>query len=226
MAFDRDVAERTLVEIVDALNGDRVVGMGFRLACDVIATSCRCLPRPTGRVHLPDPDAPGVTVLVRVRRPRTDEAAFAIAVAADPCSGLALLRSASAGGLTVPEELNPTVAIEALLGGLEPALPAPAATGDAPVLVPARERRWVEGTARGSAISLRGAEEGLGAAALGAPVFGEDGRVLGVVTSADEPGPRATMCLLADHLPGWSLRAAGESSRLRTGDPAASYHSP
>jgi hypothetical protein len=208
MAFDRSRAERSLVEVLDLLNGDRRVGMGVRLPGGVIATSCRCLPRPLGEAVLPDPDAPTVLVLVRVRIPESASAASAIVTTADPCAGLALLEGASLGGLTVPDELNPVMPVEALISQLQPAVPALSRRPDGAVLICTGEHVWVEGSARSSAVSIAAGVGRLGSGTLGAPVFGEDGRVLGVLTAIDDGGLEARMAVLADHLPGWAFRAA------------------
>jgi len=208
MAFDSKRAEETLVEVVDALNEDRVVGMGFRLFDDVIATSTRCLPRPKGRVLLPDPDAPAILVLVRVRKPGTAKTAFAVVTAVDPWSGLALLGTSTAAGLGVPDELNPVMGVEKLLEEVEPApLELTPIPGGA-VFVYSHENRWVEGTARGSAISPARAGGRIRSDRPGAPVFDENGSVVGLVGAGDERGLVVQMCLLADHLPGWALRRA------------------
>lgn len=212
MAFDRHAAERTLVEVLDALNGNRMVGMGFRLLDGTIATACRCLPRPIGTVLLPDPSAPDRLVLVRIRRPATDLAAFAIVTAASPYSGLALLRSSSAAGLTVPDELNPVIPIEKLIAGLEPASPGPTPP-DGRVQVFTHDGKWIEGVVAGSTIRT---EEPLGEDTSGAPVFDSDGRAVGLVTTGIGPGGDAGLCALAEHLPGWALRAARDVSPCLT----------
>jgi hypothetical protein len=213
MAFDRELAERTIVEVVDLFNDDRVVGTGFRLLEDVVATACRCLPRPKGEVSLPSPDHAGVLVLVRVRVPGTEKAASGIVVAADPRSGLALLRSATTAGLTVPDELNPVIPIERLIAGLEPAVPAlqPAAGGR--VHVRAEGGAWVECEAGPATLTALGGEQ-LGGATIGAPAVDEDGLVVGLVASVSEDGRTAGLCRLTDHLPGWALRKAAKRAEL------------
>jgi hypothetical protein len=219
MAFDRNVAERTLVEVLDALNGNRVVGMGFRLLDGTIATACRCLPRPTGRVLLPDPSAPDRLVLVRIRKPATDRAAFAIVTAASPCSGLALLRSSTAAGLTVPDELNPIVPIEKLIAELEPASPGPTPP-DGRVRILTHDGKCIVGVVAGSTIRT---EEPLDDETAGAPVFDRDGKAVGLVTTGTGPGGAAGICELGEQLPGWALRAARDVSPcLTNAAPAAS----
>jgi len=208
MAFDRKRAEGALVEIVDALNGDPVVGMGFRLVDDVVVTSCRCLQRQRGKVNLPDPDAPAILVLTRLRRPGTGKTAFGIVTFADPYSNLALLRTRTASGLEVPDELNPVISNRELVTGLEVAPPELSPAADAPVAVCAPGMRWVEGMARGPTLSAASPAERFPAAILGAPVFNAEGCVRGVVTAVAEGGLAAQMTLLAEHLPGWALREA------------------
>lgn len=208
MALDRKLAEGALVDVLDALNGNRIVGTGFRVVEGAIATACQCLPRPTGRALLPDPDAPGTPVLVRVCRPGDSGApAFAAVAAADPYSKLALLRTTTAGGLAVPDELNPAIAIGTILEELAPTVPE-LSPRDGPVFVPARGQGWLEGDARRSTIAWKDGSARIGNDVLGAPVFNESGRVVGVLTAVDEARPGAAMCLLADHLPGWALRRA------------------
>ena len=214
MAFDRTQAEGTLVEILDQLNGDQVVGMGVRLPGDLVATTCQCLPRPTGSVILPDPDAPSLPVLVRLRKLRSQKAASAVVAAADPFSGLALLRSAAAAGLDVPDELNPDLSADELIAEVAPAAPALAPPLDGPAFLFTPERRWVEGTVTGSTLSLQG-EADLRGARAGTPVFDERGQVVGLVGACDEAGLEARLCLLAEHLPGWALRMARAAEAAR-----------
>jgi hypothetical protein len=207
MAFDRMRAQAAVVEILDALNGDRVIGLGVRLLDDVVATSCRSLPRPTGTVYLPSPDAPSLPVLVRLRKPGTASAAFAVVSAADPASRLVLLRSGKAAGLEIPGALNPVISAEALIEELEPAPPDLTPVSRGPALVYTGEAGWYEGTATPSSFSFEGGAPRLDGVA-GAPVFNPDGRTVGIVDLGDGRGGEAPMCLLADHLPGWVLRRA------------------
>jgi len=224
MTFDTAQAERSLLEILDGLNGDRVVGLGVGLPGAVIATSCQCLPRPCGRALYPDPDAPSMPLLVRVRRPGSDQATNAVVSSAGAWSRLALLRSPSAAGLEVPEELNPAVTMERLLQEVAPARLGPAPADGSPARLRLPEGRWIEGTIGGAAFTARDAAERL-EGALGAPVFGEDGRVIGVLALASGAGPAAPLCLLADQLPGWVLRRAGEAEPRADGGAGAGVRS-
>jgi hypothetical protein len=211
MAFDSVRADGAVVELLDTLSGVRVVGLGVRLAGDVVATSCRCLPRHFGRPHLPDPDAPTVPVLVHLRRPGAAEVACAVVAAADPCSGLALLQAARAAGLDVPEELNPVVSVEELLEGVAAALPEPRAPADGPAWLRAADGRWLPGAVRGAEFCPAG--DASEVAAPGAPVVGEEGRVLGVAAFGGALQPTAALCLLSEALPGWVLRAAAHQDK-------------
>jgi len=221
MSLDKDLAERSLVEVVDHLNGDRLVGLGFRLLDGAIATSCRCLPRPRGEVVFPDPDLPGILVLVRVRLPGTEKAASGIVSAADPHSGLALLESATSTGLTVPDELNPIIPIEKLIAELEPTDPDLSPREGGRVFVCTEERAWVECEAGPTRIAVEGPGR-LGRATIGAPAFNDDGRVVGVVTTLAEDGRVGGLCRLSEHLPGWALRRAAARAH---GPPSSSPRS-
>jgi hypothetical protein len=209
MTFDTERAERSLVEILDGLNGDRVVGLGVLLPGGAIATSCQCLPRPCGRALYPDPEAPSLPLLVRVRRPGADQATNAVVAGAGAFSRLVLLRSPAAAGQEVPEELNPGLTVEALLGALTPARLGAAPPGGTPARLRTPAGRWLAGTVAGGAFTA--AEAGELDGAWGAPAFAEDGRLLGVLALADGVEREAPLCLLAEHLPGWVLRRAGEA---------------
>ena len=216
MAFDRTQAEATIVEILDGLEGDHVAGLGFRLLDGVIATACHCLPHVGGRVALPDPDEPApAPVLVRVRQPGAAAVAIAAVVAAEPCSDYALLVGAppSGPGLPVPPALvapfQELVASRALARlDLAPAT-------DGPVFVFTHDGRWIEGAVTSSAISIWKQGDRIRTRTSGAPVFGQDGRVVGLVGANDIRLPEATMCALAEHLPGWALRLAHQAEANR-----------
>ncbi|BDG10053.1 hypothetical protein [Anaeromyxobacter paludicola] len=204
MTVDETRAAGAVVEILDALNGDRLVGLGVALPGGAVATSCQCLPRPTGNATLPDPDAPGILVLVRIRRPGTDRRAFAIVTYAEPCSGLALLGSATAAGLTVPDELNPALRVEELLQELAPALPEPSPSWEGPVRLGAPGGAFGAGELRGATLFAPGLAELL----PGAPVLGESGRAIGIVSHG---GASAALCRFSEHLPAASLLVATPS---------------
>jgi hypothetical protein len=220
MALDRKLAEATLIEILDALNGDRVVGTGFRLIDNILATSCQCLPRPTGAVQLPDADAPKLPVLVRVRRPNTPSAASAVVWVAETFSRLALLKDAKAADLEVPDELNPEISAEELIGQVEPALPSLAAQRQGPGHL-YTGGGWVEGFLTDRKFSLRNRADRIPRVSAGAPVFDEDGRVVGVIAFADGSGPDAQLWIPGEDLPGSLLRAAAQASSACTGATAA-----
>jgi len=218
MPFDRKLAEASMVEVLDGLAGERVVGLGFKLLDGVVATACRCLPRRAGTLALPDPDLPaGPAVLVRLRRPGTQQIALAAVLAADPCADYALLSAAEAGPAGSP---GPALTLGALLAGLPRALLDPAPPAEGQVLVFTHERRWVEGMVRDAAISIWRTSDQLRGATSGAPVFGLDGRVVGLVGHNDVRLPSARMCALADQLPAWALRRARQAE-ARPGGAAA-----
>jgi hypothetical protein len=195
LAFDRRMAEATVVEILDGTESNRMVGMGFRLLDGMIATACQCLPRVGGKLLLPDPDQPGeAPVIVRVRLPRAETAIAATVIAADPCSNYAILAPG-----------------EALPAGLEVATIASTPFRDGVVFVFTHDRRWVQGTATSSSISIPSPADRLGGRTAGAPVFDERGSVVALVGHNDVRLPDAALCVLGDQLPGWVLRKAQES---------------
>ena len=213
MTLDVEQVEGALVEIVDALNGDRVVGLGVRLVGDVIATSCRCLPRQAGRLRLPDPDAPSVPVLVRLRKPGAAVSASAVVAFANPFSGLALLQGAAAAGLDVPDELNPVLSVEALLEQLTEVEPVAGSPPAGPTRLCAGQGRWFEGAVHHATFAAAD-RPGLPDDLLpGAPVLDEAGRVLALVANGSASGPDAALVLLADELPGWVLRRAAHPDK-------------
>lgn len=184
-----------------------MVGMGFRLVGDVIATACHCLPRLNGKVILRDPDAQGADdVLVRVRQPGTVKTAVAAVAAADPCSGLALLSRSTVSGPDIPGHSSSVMLIEDLIAELEPMLVELTPFREGPVFIRTHDKRWIRGTARSSTISVPNRADRIRSGTCGAPVFDADGRVVGLVGSADIRLTDAVMCVLAEQLPGWALR--------------------
>jgi len=203
MAFDQTLAERTLVEILDGARGGRPVGMGFGLFDDVIATACHCLPRSKGRVILPDPDDVGeVPVVVPVRQPATGQITHGVVLCADPCSDLALVKVQPAG--PGPSSDSPSLIAEALPSVVVSSRPSVPCS----VFICNHERRWVRALATATAISPLAKSDRVRSGTSGAPVFDEQGRVMGLVGSNDLRLPDASLCLLADHLPAWALRRA------------------
>lgn len=210
MAFDRKRAEGMLVEVLDPARNDLVIGLGFRLLDGVVATACRCLPRVAGRLVLPDPDGPGdEPVFVRLRRPGTTLTAQAVVIAADPAANYALL-----GGAPLA---TGAASFEALLAGRACASLAFAPAEPGRIFLCSHEWRWVEATLRGTSISVWKPSDQIRSATSGAPVFDPDGRVVGLVGHNDVRLPDATLCALADALPGWVLTAARQAELLQDG---------
>jgi len=211
MAFDRDRSERCVVDVLAGLEGDRAVGMGFKLLGEVVATACRCLPHAEGRVRLPTPDDPtGHPVHIRVRHPLTGKVALAVVIAADPCSDLALLAAPAPG--TAPSGSSGTTASFAdLVAELAPATIEWEPALEGPLFIYTHERRWIDGMGTGSAFTPRIPSSRPRAGTSGAPVWNTWGRAVGLVGYNDVRCPEAAMCLLADRLPGWALRRAREA---------------
>jgi hypothetical protein len=209
MSFDRKRAERILVEVLDGLESDRAVGLGFRILDGVIATACHCLPRVRGKLVLPDPDQPrNPEVHLRLRHPSTGATAVAAVIAAYPCCDLALLGAPPVESLDPVDEPDGTVPLADLLGGLERGRPQPDPSPTGKVFIHTHERRWVEGIATGTSISIWRPSDRIRTGSSGAPVFDGEGLVVGLVGPNDVRLPDATMCVLADQLPGWALRQA------------------
>ena len=204
MAFDRTQAEGMLVEVLDPVRNDQVIGLGFRLLEGVVATACRNLPHVAGRLVLPDPDGPGdEPILLRLRHPVTGRTAQAVVIAADPAANYALLGSAPAA--TGPASL------EALLVGRTTARLAFASVEQGRGFIYTHEWRWVEATIRGTTLSVWKPTDKLRSATTGAPVLDDHGLVVGLVGHNDVRLPDASLCVLADQLPGWALLAARQA---------------
>lgn len=214
MAFDRRRAEQSLV---DVLPGGAGRGMGFRLLDNLIATACHCLTHVDGKLVLPEPfyigDDP-VSVGIRPHRAPTKRGARgegvaevrAVVTAADPCSDIAILSSSTASGV----DLADGGALDRLIDSLESVRPDLVPRRDIPVFIFTHEDRWVVGAAKASIVYIENPADRIRPGTSGAPVFNEDGLVVGIVSSSNQMGPDARMCLLADHLPGWVLRLAAE----------------
>jgi hypothetical protein len=210
MGFDRDAAQRTVVEILDGVKSDRTVGIGFRLLDDVVATACRCLPHAGGKVRLPDPDRPAEDpVLVRVRDPATGKTAVAAVLAADPCSDYALLGAPAGRAPGAEDALRPDLSLQELAAGGERAALQLAPPPEGVVFIFTHEKRWVQAVARGASLSFPSAAHRVRGATSGAPAFDAQGRVVGLVGFNDIRLADAALCVLADQLPGWALRRAG-----------------
>jgi len=218
--FDRKRAEAALVEVLDGQTGERRVGMGFRLFGEVMATACHCLPHVRGKVALPDPDRPSPDpVYVRLRQWGGTRTALAVVLAADPCTDFALLGAPPAevaGG----EGSLPTVPLADLAARREPVLVEWTPPEAGPVFVYTHESRWVTGTARSSLLSILRPQDRIRQGTSGAPVFNRAGRVEALVGFNDVRLADASLCPLADHLPGWALRKAREAEDAR-GDAGA-----
>ena len=205
MAFDRAAAARSLVTV---LPGGRGRGMGFRLLDDLLVTACHCLPRSGGGVKLPDPfKARGSVVTVRVRAfAGSTQEVPATVIAADPCADIALLSCRTLGGgapsRTVMEDFD------ALLDQLEACSPEMEPATGSKVYIHTHLRTWVTGRVKHSLIELTDPAARIVGGTSGAPVFSESGTVVGLVSTGNAGVAQATICRLADHLPGWVLRDA------------------
>ena len=210
MAFDRERSERCVVDVLAGPEGDRVVGMGFKLLVDVIATACRCLPHSEGRVRLPSPDDPAShPVHVRVRHPRTGKVALAVVIAADPCSDFALLASPTPG-IGLPDSSGATASFTEVVAELATTMIEWEPPLEGPLFIYTHERHWIDGMGRGSTFTPRIPSRKPRTRTSGAPVWNAWGRVVGLVGYNDVRLPEVAMCRFADHLPGWALCRARE----------------
>ena len=203
LPFDRVSAEGCLVRV---MVGRHAAAMGFRLGDDnLIATACHCLPCVDGKMVLPDPNAPGDPVSLQVREWNGEESFTGYVVAADPCGDLALVSDSTRSGWDL--DPAPREAYWELLGRLEPAIPvlAQSPPKDKPVFVFTHTGKWLKGSAFMEGITLDDPRERIRPGTSGAPVFNEQGMVLGVVSTGTLGQPEARMALLANYLPGWAL---------------------
>lgn len=210
LPFDSQIAEGSLLHIPQGEGGH---AMGVRLG-GFVATACHCLPRADGRVVLPNPDLPGEdVVLVEVALPSGSKSARGAIVSADPCSDLALVGDSTHYGTDLAPEDGER--FHALLDGLLPARPnlEPSMVDERPVFILTHERRWISGRASFGAITLERPGDRVLPGTSGAPVFDENGLVLGVVSQGYVDRPEGRMATLVDSLPGWArdlLSAAEE----------------
>lgn len=210
MGFDRKMAERALVEV---LPGRRNRGMGFRLLDDFIVTACHCLRRYQRKVVLPNPDLLGCDPAALDVRVFGHRSATPLLVRfAEPCSDLALLSTSTAGGSDLPGSLLERA--DELFSSLEPTLPVLEPSPNARAFLFTHEGKWLEGRARHSLVEF-GRRVRIRGGTSGAPVFDENGSVLGVTSFAASTRPEMRMCVLAAHLPNWIIRSAREQVEWR-----------
>ena len=203
LPFDGQVAERSLVHITQ---GDGGYSMGVRLG-DFVATACHCLPRTDGRVVLPSPDLPGEdVVLVDIALPGGSKSARGIIVAADPCGDLALVGGSTRYGTDLPPEAAKR--FDELVHGMPTARPnlAPSQHEEKPVFLFTHEGRWMSGRASFGLVRLEQPDARVRPGTSGAPVFDENGLVLGVMSQGYVDRPDGRMAILGDSLPGWALQ--------------------
>jgi hypothetical protein len=203
--------------------------MGVRIARDLVATACHCLPPDEqGRPTLPAARGPGVdTVFVELSDLSCAMAAKMLVCAADPCSDLVLLGSATQAA---DLECRDAEMVEALFRKVPAARaevsPAPSEYREVSVLT--HDQRWVEGKAWGTFIELNDPSQRIEGGTSGSAVFDTCGNVIGVVVTDNGEAPSATMCLLSDALPGWVLQllSAEDSGGTVKPRPSGSASSP
>ena len=217
LPFDGERAERCLVRV---MVGRHAAAMGFRLGDDdLIATACHCLPCVDGKMVLPDPNDPGAPLPLSVREWSGRGTFTGLVVAADPCGDLALVSDSTRSGCDLSPSLREPY--WELLTRLEPAIPvlAPSPSGDKPVFLFTHTGKWLKGSAFHESITLENPRERIRPGTSGAPVFNEQGMVLGVVSTGTLGQPEGRMALLADYLPGWALHDLRPRTFKRVAEP-------
>jgi hypothetical protein len=136
--------------------------------------------------------------------------ALTTVVAAEPCADYVLL-NAPAPDAPLPEACATNAPFVELIEELAAPDIGWTPAHEVPVLVYTHEQRWIDGTGTGARVSPRLPSNRLLSRSAGAPVFDHAGRVVGMVTYSDIRQPDASMCRLADRLPGWALRKAREA---------------
>lgn len=210
--FDRERAEKSLVTVYQTDDG---TGMGVLTCNDLILTAAHCLPR------MPDLDDPHFDrVRVKFRPFSGNDQGVALVVGADACLDLAILsdRTVMNGSF----EGNEGQDFRTCLAQLDPAelllqdLPINTAI---PIHILSHKKVWISGEAivyssedRFLDVTPDEQSDLIEPGTSGAPVFDNNGRVIGIVSSSsdlDGADRSATAAWLPMALPGWFLKLAG-----------------